>query len=62
MKDAEKPELPPCTCTECLDHQFKPCGKEAIVKAPDGNLFCAECLIAIKIRAKHRAYAVKQSS
>jgi len=51
MRDFETPELPPCTCTACVDHQSKPCGKEAIVKAPDGNLLCGECLIAIKIRS-----------
>src|SRR5262245_26972863 len=48
----ERLRLPPCTCTECDDHRPHPCGKEAIVKSPDGNnLFCADCLIT-KIRTK----------
>jgi ferredoxin-like protein FixX len=61
MEDPEKPKLPQCTCAECPDHLFNQCDKEAIVKARDGTLFCADCLIAIKIRAKHRS-AVKQPS
>jgi hypothetical protein len=48
MDDLEKPQLPQCACTECSDHQPNLCGKEAIVKAPDGTLFCADCLIAEK--------------
>jgi hypothetical protein len=55
MKDPEKPQLPPCTCTECSDHQPNLCGKEAIVKAPDGTLFCADCLIARKFIQKQQS-------
>src|SRR5262249_46141152 len=55
MKDSERPELPPCSCVECPNHQAKPCGKEAIVKAPDGTLFCAECLMARKTHPKQQS-------